>query len=64
MQLNIKLFSTVKKIFCFQIIDKSILFQEGEAILKFRNPLPVPLNNGKFFITGLSMPKTLEIKVG
>lgn len=44
--------------------DKPIRGQEIRAYLKFTNPLPVALKNGKFLIAGSSLPKTLEIKVG
>ncbi|XP_022183188.1 annulin-like [Myzus persicae] len=44
--------------------DKPAMSREVRATVKFRNPLPLSLKDGKFFIAGSSLPKTLEIKVG
>jgi len=44
--------------------DKPAISREVRATVKFRNPLPLSLKDGKFFIAGSALPKTLEIKVG
>lgn len=48
----------------FEMHDKPAMSREVRATVKFRNPLPLSLKDGKFFIAGSSLPKTLEIKVG
>lgn len=37
--------------------------REVEVTVKFKNPLPLPIKDGKFLITGSSIPKTIQIKV-
>lgn len=46
------------------MIEKPTMSREIKVNVKFRNPLPVALKDGKFLIAGSSLPKTLELKVG
>lgn len=44
--------------------DKPQKGREVEVTAKLKNPLPLSIKDGKFLITGSSIPKTLQIKVG